>query len=245
MKSFALYVSGFFLFILIISYSACTTDPLFGDGDISNPDNGADGNNNNENGTEDNLCPEGIVSFQNEVLPLLISACAYSGCHDVQSHRDGVILDSYDKARKEVKPGNPNKSELYEVLVDDEDDIMPPPPNNRLNNEQINLIKKWIEQGAENTDCGVACDPANSFFAADIFPIIESSCLGCHSDQQSFGNVNLKDYAHIKPYAENGQLLGTLRHDPGYSAMPPSGNQLSDCRIAQIQNWIDEGIQDN
>ncbi len=51
-----------------------------------------------------------------------------------------------------IVPGKPEASELLDrVLSDDEDEIMPPPKSKRarLSPEEIALIRKWIEQGAE------------------------------------------------------------------------------------------------
>ncbi len=56
--------------------------------------------------------------------------------------REGVIA---------ILPGKPEESELLSrLLTGDKDEIMPPPETEkRLKPEEIALIKKWIEQGAE------------------------------------------------------------------------------------------------
>jgi mono/diheme cytochrome c family protein len=206
--------------LLILVGIGCTTDPIIPAGGVPVeppvPDPGLD-----------NLCPDGVISFQHQVLPILISSCAYSGCHDVASHAEGVILDSYEQVRREVKPGDPNDSELYESLLENGDDRMPPWPADRLSNDQITLIRTWIEQGAENTTCGAPCDAELSSFSADIFPILQNSCIGCHNANRTEGNVNLESYNLIIPYVDNG------------------GSSLSDCRISQIEKWIQEGAQNN
>jgi len=40
-------------------------------------------------------------------------------------------------------------------------------------------------------------------------------------------------------------LMGTIKHEAGYSAMPKNGMQLSDCKITQTQKWIDDGTPNN
>ena len=40
-------------------------------------------------------CDPNKIYFQQQVLPILVSNCAKSGCHDNASHQDGVILTSY------------------------------------------------------------------------------------------------------------------------------------------------------
>ena len=34
-------------------------------------------------------------TFQQDVLPLIVSSCAMSGCHDAASAQEGVVLTSY------------------------------------------------------------------------------------------------------------------------------------------------------
>ena len=37
-------------------------------------------------------CNPDTVYFQNTILPLVVSSCATTGCHDQKSHKDGVVL---------------------------------------------------------------------------------------------------------------------------------------------------------
>ena len=232
-----LFFSGLFAILL---FAACTTEPIIPEGGIPVippiQDPGT---------TTDNECPDGVISFQFQVLPLMISSCAYSGCHDAISHEEGVVLDSYEKILREVRPGNPNNSDLYESITENGDDIMPPPPAARLTSEQITMIRTWIQQGAENTDCGTPCDPQAFAFAADIQPLLENYCVGCHNGSRQEGGVNLSSHANILPYVNNGGLMATIRGDQYYPIMPPTGSRFSDCRIEQIQNWINDGAPNN
>jgi mono/diheme cytochrome c family protein len=232
----------YYLAVLALSLAlACTTDPIIpADYVIDNPPVIPV----QDPGIED-LCEEGIISFQHQVLPIMVSACAYSGCHDAATAEEGIVLDTYENIRKEVKPGDPNDSELYESITDDEDDIMPPPPAERLSSEQLAIIKKWIEQGAEETTCGTACDPTSSSYKVDIYPVLKNYCVGCHSVARADGNVKLDSYDDVVYYANNGTLLGTIRHDDYYVAMPPSGSKISNCKINQIEKWIAEGAKNN
>jgi hypothetical protein len=103
-----------------------------------------------------NPCHPDTVYFQRDILPLLNSSCAKAGCHDAASAMDGVILDNYASvmATADVRPGNPNGSDLYEVLVEDRPEKrMPPPPLDPLSSEQIAMIRKWILQGAKDLTC--------------------------------------------------------------------------------------------
>ena len=63
-------------------------------------------------------CDATKIYFQQQVLPILLSNCAMSGCHDDVTHKEGVVLTSYQKvmATSDVRPGSPGNSKLYKVI---------------------------------------------------------------------------------------------------------------------------------
>ncbi len=235
------------LAVFLMTINACKTDPIVIE-IVGGPVNiDTTGTINFVSITEENPCDNDVISFQDQVLPILVANCAYSGCHDAQSHREGIVLESYSQVRSRVRPGNPNNSKIYRSITENQgdDDFMPPPPASPLSASDINIIRNWILQGAEDTDCRMPCNSEETSFADNILPLIQNKCYGCHQPSNTQGDVNLSDYAHIRTFAVNGLLMGTIKHDQGYQPMPPSGNQLTECQRAQIQNWIIEGAQDN
>lgn len=191
-------------------------------------------------------CDPDTVYFQNTILPLVVSSCATTGCHDKASHRDGIILTDYASIIRtgEIKPGDPNDSEFFESLTDDGDDLMPPPPYSPLNSDQIQLIKQWIAQGAKDNSCIDGCDTTTVSYAVQIWPMMQSYCTGCHSSSAPGGGIVIADYDNMVALAENGSLMGSIRWESGYSKMP-TNQQLSECNINLLQKWIDEGFPDN
>ena len=141
-------------------------------------------------------CSSDTVYFQNTILPLVVSSCGTTGCHDQASQKDGVVLTDYASIINtgEIKPGDPNDSELFETLSEDGDDLMPPPPYDPLSSEQIRVIRQWIAQGAKNNACSDGCDTANATFSGQIWPMMESYCTGCHSASAPGGGIVLADY---------------------------------------------------
>jgi cytochrome c5 len=95
------------------------------------------------------------------------------------------------------------------------------------------------------TGGGTTCDTANMKYAADVQPIISASCYGCHGGSSASGGISLDSYAELKTQADNGNLLGTITHASGYSAMPQGGTKLSDCNINKIRSWINHGTLNN
>lgn len=196
-------------------------------------------------------CDSTKVYFERQVLPILRSSCAFSGCHDAASAQDGVILDNYEDVIRtgDVRPFDLNGTDLYEVLVDDnEDDRMPPAPRSSLPTNQINLIATWILQGAENLSCdetNQGCQTNEVSFAAVVKPIIEANCQGCHSGGSPSGGIDLSAYVGIKARADSGQLLGSIDWQAGFSRMPQGSPKLDQCSIDQIAAWIDAGAPEN
>jgi hypothetical protein len=194
-------------------------------------------------------CDSTKIYFQQQVLPILLSNCAMSGCHDDASHEDGVILTTYEKVMNtgDVRPGRPNDSELYEVLIeDDPDDRMPRPPRPRLPANQISIIRKWIEQGALNLSCvSSTCDTTNFTYAAIIKPIITNKCQGCHIGTTASAGIDLSTYNGLKAKVTDGRLWGSINHFTGYSPMPKNAAKLSDCEITLISKWINAGALNN
>ncbi len=187
-------------------------------------------------------CDPGTVDFKNEVLPLITSKCAMPGCHNSPNGEDGVVLDSYAQIRKEVRPGSPNNSELWEAITEtDPDKMMPPPGYPQLTPTEKELIKKWIQQGAKETDCaGNVCDTAAIPSFAEANAIIQAQCVGCHANPYGNGNVTLDSYLGIKNAVENNNLLGALK-GVGSSQMPPSG-AMNACNQRKIARWVAAGM---
>lgn len=195
-------------------------------------------------------CNADTVYFERDILPLITSSCAYAGCHNAASKKDGVILDNYTNIIKtgKVKAFNPGDSELFEVITEtDPKDVMPPPPASKLTSTQIALIEKWIRQGAKNNRCdedGSACNTNNVSYTNYVKPAI-ASCVTCHKTGNASGGVTLDTYASTKAAALNGKLHGSISWSPGFKAMPQGGSKLPDCTIKKIKSWVDAGAPEN
>jgi uncharacterized membrane protein len=97
-------------------------------------------------------------------------------------------------------------------------------------------------------ELSTTCDLSNVTFASTVKPILQASCLSCHSNSKavsSGGGVKLENYADVVVQVKNGKLMGTINHASGYQAMPQGGGKLTDCEINKLQKWIDNGILNN
>ena len=191
-------------------------------------------------------CSLDTVYFQNQILPLLVSNCAMSGCHDVQSHQEGVITTNYLNIRQKVVPFNPNQSKIYQsIIATDPDDQMPRPPAPAFTTEQKNVVKKWIEQGALNNVCNESygqCDTSNVTYTNYIQPLLTGKCVGCHGNSNPGAGIKLTNYAEVKTSVQTGKFYGSIAWSPGFKPMPQSGAQLSSCQISKVKAWVDAGM---
>jgi len=190
-------------------------------------------------------CPSDTVYFQNTILPILVSNCAMSGCHDQESAREGIVLTDYMQIINtgSVERGNARHSSLYKAISDlNADDVMPPSNYGSLTSEEIDAIKKWIDQGAINNMCG-KCDTNNFTFSTGVWPIVQTNCKGCHSSSTTEnGNHQYNNWNDIVADSEAfwGSLLGV-----DYTLMPKNTSGLNDCQITTIRKWLDNGAPNN
>lgn len=110
------------------------------------------------------------VDFQRQVRPILAAKCFTCHGPDEAAREADLRLDRYEDAVAErggapaIRPGELEASELWHRINSSDDDLrMPPPgPQAPLSPEQIAILAKWIEQGAEYQDHWAFLPPKRS-----------------------------------------------------------------------------------
>jgi len=115
-------------------------------------------------------CPTGVsggpmtVSYTNDIVPLFTQAgCNASSCHGTVFPQSGLNLSTYDtsfgpgsEARSfklcDIVPGSPDTSYLFEKLgaMPRFGQQMPQPPRQPLTAAEMDKIRTWILEGAQN-----------------------------------------------------------------------------------------------
>jgi len=102
-----------------------------------------------------------VVSYNFNIRPILSDKCYKCHGPDASKRQAGLRLDDPTSAFKALKddpnahvlvPGSPEQSELFRrVSTGDTSDMMPPSNSNlkRLTPHEIDLVRKWIKQGAK------------------------------------------------------------------------------------------------
>ena len=219
------------------------------------------------------------IDFTNHVLPILEDRCF--SCHQEPYDKNGrtiqpkagLALNTYELVMKGnldatvVTAGDVEDSYLHEVLtLDEDDDMFMPPKGGPLTPEQIDIIKRWIEEGAKPKagGSGVADASGGISFHDHIFPILEERCLDCHGEPyvkngrtiHPKAGLALDTYEAVLKGNLDGEIIDRGEHeestlyvvitlDPDDSElMPPKGDPLTEEEIELIKNWIDEGAKE-
>jgi formylglycine-generating enzyme required for sulfatase activity len=199
--------------------------------------------------------------FNKHIKPILEAACVH--CHSEKSDKGGLKLTSLEEALKggdngtSLVPGDPAKSPLYTTtaLGVDEDEVMPPKKEGLLSKDQQELLKLWIQQGANWPKDVKLTQTVRVNFEKHIQPILEENCVTCHNPEKAKGELNIatmKDAfstgdnapAIIPFEAEKSGLYGltTLDADDD-DLMPPkkSGGPLKKEQTDLLRAWIEQG----
>src|SRR5215831_6745461 len=92
------------------------------------------------------------VDFQKDVQPILAQKC--HSCHGEDVQQSGLRLDKRQNAMRGgdygpvIKPGSGAESKLVRRLVYGDGGLQMP-PTGALPDEEIGILRAWIDQGAE------------------------------------------------------------------------------------------------
>lgn len=242
------------VFCAVLFFPSCKHDSVFNVEPDPTDTTGTGGNNGGNNGGNGGSgsgvpCDPDSIYFANQILPILISNCTQSGCHNEQDREDGIVLTSFQNLLSSVDGLNetdPDDNDLLEVLLEDDPDKRMPYGKPPLPQAQIQLITQWIQQGAKNNGCNEnsgQCDATNVKFSNFVQPLIQARCQGCHSGSAPQGGINLASHAGVKTVADNGKLFNAVTRTTNW--MPKGGQKLDDCTTQKLKAWIDAGAPNN
>ncbi|HEY7153633.1 MAG TPA: DUF1549 domain-containing protein, partial [Gemmataceae bacterium] len=96
------------------------------------------------------------VDFSRDILPILSDKCFHCHGPDTRARKAKLRFDTKEgafrlrKGKAVIVPGNSAASEMVRRVSADEDERMPPPESNRvLTSKQIDLLRKWVDEGAK------------------------------------------------------------------------------------------------
>lgn len=96
------------------------------------------------------------IDFAKTIQPIFRERCY--DCHGAETREAGLRLDQKDDALagsdsgEVIKPGDPDDSLLIQLISGDDADRLMPPDGDNLTADEIEAIRKWIEEGAHWPD---------------------------------------------------------------------------------------------
>ncbi len=165
------------------------------------------------------------VDFARDIRPILSDKCFFCHGPDEENREAGLRLDIKSEAFSErdgiiaIVPGDLDKSESwYRIATDDENDLMPPPKAHKeLSKREIDLIKRWIESGAEWTEHW-------SFIAPQKSDGMGSEKKGPHPIDQFIGQELESSPLNPNSQADRRTLIRRITFD--LTGLPPSSDEV-------------------
>lgn len=219
----------------------------------------------------DNNDPDQIV-FSKQILPILETSCF--DCHS-EGGKGGLRLDTVEgfreggKSGKVVKAKNSRGSLLMQRMMTTNASRRMPKGEQPLSRAQLQLIDKWIMQGAildiKSGPFNVEPEKPVSVtihkptgketvsFVKDVAPFMVRLCGNCHNDQQKRGGLSISTFRNLMRGGESGPVLipGNLNDSRLFRLtgglelprMPNNDSRLTRKNYEDLKTWIKEGIK--
>lgn len=192
-------------------------------------------------------------SFRANIAPLLAAKCVR--CHGEKVRKADLDLRSAAGVLKGgesgavVVGGQPEKSLLYERVHKGE---MPPDEDKRLREAEVEMIRRWIADGAE-IDPGDATRTTVS--QHDVIPIVFRHCTACHGKYRQENGLDLRTKAAMVRGGKSGPAIvpgkpadSLLVKRMAAGQMPPPKRLIEACvkpiekpEIETLTRWIAAG----
>lgn len=171
-----------------------------------------------------------VVDYNFHIRPILADNCF--ACHgpDAKKRQAGLRLDIAEEAYKALKenptkhalvPRKPKQSEVYLRLITKDAELKMPPIDSKLSltETQIEIIEKWIKQGA-------IYKPHWAFLAPKQAPLPDVDDEEWVSNEIDYFILGKLENNHVKPNptADNESLLKRLSID--LTGLPPTMQQM-------------------
>lgn len=182
-------------------------------------------------GKKGTTLPEKVV-FNSHIRPILSDKCF--SCHgfDETTREAGLRLDTAegayasledDESMRAIVPGDPKSSEVWRRITSKNPDLIMPVPSfhKPLSAEEIGLITRWIEQGAEYQEHW-------SFtpIVKGVPPTVEEPSAKVANPVDAFVIANLEKMK-LKPSAEADKATLLRRLSLDLIGLPPSPEELA------------------
>lgn len=158
------------------------------------------------------------VDFLRDVRPLFDKHCA--SCHGAEKQKSGFRLDVKAEALRggdwgepPLVAGNPERSLLFRLVAGLHEDTVMPPKGERLTTAEVDVLKRWIAEGAQwpdGADTGAVADKTDHW---SLKPLRSDSVPPSRSGNPIDGFIGAKLAEHglaFSPEADRRTLIRRL-----------------------------------
>ena len=194
--------------------------------------------------------------FEIHIQPVFRVKCAK--CHGEKTQKAGLnvlrpsALRTGSESGRVIVAGKPHESSLFEMVSQGE---MPPQDNEPLTGEEVELIRKWIADGAKFRDGG----GERVVTQHEIGPLMLRRCAACHGERRREADLDLRTRASMLKGGRSGPavVVGKLEESLlirriKAEEMPPrrklksaSVKPIEATELAMLEKWIADGMPES
>ena len=206
------------------------------------------------------------LTYTKDILPIFTSTCL--DCHGPDENRRmlNLRLDTQDFLSSHIVAGDPGNSLLFQrISEDDMIRVMPPSSSGRtLTQQQIQIVRDWIEGGApwgedlnetQRADLVQAAE-RQVVFTREVRPILSRNCFQCHGPDEENRQMGLRldtpegfagDRGNfggpvvIPGNAADSLLFKRITAEAENFRMPRDREALTADEVETIKLWINQG----
>ena len=196
-------------------------------------------------------------SFADDIQPLFQAKCAK--CHSGSKPKGELVLSTAagifkgGKSGQVVIPGKPEESLIFEKI---HNGTMPPGKKDRLDEAEVEIVRRWIESGAkiENAE-GATTNSQMALNQHNVIPILLRHCTACHGLRRTEAGLDLRTKAGMLRGGKSGPALVPGKPEQslivkriGAGQMPPperlveaSVKPVAEAELDILTRWIAAG----
>lgn len=203
------------------------------------------------------LADDGGLTFERDVRPVFVEHCAK--CHGTKTRKADLNLNAFADVRRGgesgpvIVAGQPQESLLLEMI---DSGAMPPEEEPPLSVEQVDLIRRWIESGAESTSHTSDSQSAEVVYQ-DVVPLVLRRCVMCHGPEYQMGGLDLREHSLMRKGGSSGAAFVAGRPDESLMVKrvveqlcPPEADigesgiePMTPDELSKLQSWIAVGAK--
>ena len=205
------------------------------------------------------------VDFTADVYPIFKESCL--SCHGPEKQKGKYRMDTQEGAFKVTEDHGPDiqsskseQSAIIHMVCGLIDEMLMPPPSDKpgqsekLTATQVGILRAWIDQGAEWPEGPIRDVVKPVTFAADIGPLFQASCGGCHAGTGAKGGFSIETAAAVLKGGSNYGSVVTASNPAKSSLLTivegkdedlpqPEKHKLPPKQVKLVRTWIEQGAK--